>query len=250
MRHKRLAKKFGRSPEHREQLMRMLCAALVLHDSITTTLKKAKQARKDAEKLVTLARKGTLAARRLAAARLRSPEAVKRLRKAATAATPASPSSAPAAATPPRWPSSNGSSPPRPPRPSPPRPPPPSLPRPKRGTSLPQKAPDLPSGAFFVPAVCLRRAMPVPSLRHLSVAPARERGARSLLRGWRAPPRTPPRAWQFVAGDVGLPFLVSPRLFHRALHDFSLWPGRFVSDTFVFGYVRTFGLTRWGGVVL
>lgn len=79
MRHKRLNKKFGRSPEHREQLMRMLCAALILNDKITTTLKKAKQARKDAEKLVTLARKGTLAARRLAAARLRSPEAVKRL---------------------------------------------------------------------------------------------------------------------------------------------------------------------------
>ncbi len=79
MRHKRLNKKFGRSPEHREQLMRMLCAALILNDKITTTLPKAKQARKDAEKLVTLARKGTLAARRLAAARLRSPEAVKRL---------------------------------------------------------------------------------------------------------------------------------------------------------------------------
>ncbi len=79
MRHKRLNKKFGRSPEHREQLMRMLCAALIINDKITTTLKKAKQARKDAEKLVTLARKGTLAARRLAAARLRSPEAVKRL---------------------------------------------------------------------------------------------------------------------------------------------------------------------------
>ncbi len=79
MRHKRLNKKFGRSPEHREQLMRMLCAALILNDKIQTTLKKAKQARKDAEKLVTLARKGTLAARRLAAARLRSPEAVARL---------------------------------------------------------------------------------------------------------------------------------------------------------------------------
>ena len=79
MRHKRLAKKFGRSPEHRAQLMRMLCAALITHDRIETTLKKAKQARKDAEKLVTLARKGTLAARRLVAARLRSPEAVKRL---------------------------------------------------------------------------------------------------------------------------------------------------------------------------
>ena len=79
MRHKRLNKKFGRSPEHREQLIRMLCAALVINDKITTTLKKAKQARKDAEKLVTLARKGTLAARRLVAARLRSPEATKRL---------------------------------------------------------------------------------------------------------------------------------------------------------------------------
>ncbi len=79
MRHKRLNKKFGRSPEHREQLMRMLCAALVINGKITTTLKKAKQARKDAEKLVTLARKDTLAARRLAAARLRSPEAVKKL---------------------------------------------------------------------------------------------------------------------------------------------------------------------------
>ena len=79
MRHKRLAKKFGRSPEHREQLMRMLCAALIINDRIVTTLKKAKQARKDAEKLVTLARTGTLAARRLAAARLRSPEAVKKL---------------------------------------------------------------------------------------------------------------------------------------------------------------------------
>ncbi len=79
MRHKRLAKKFGRSPEHREQLMRMLCAALVINGRITTTLKKAKQARRDAEKLVTLARKGTLAARRLAAARLRSPEATKKL---------------------------------------------------------------------------------------------------------------------------------------------------------------------------
>lgn len=79
MRHKRLNKKFGRSPEHREQLIRMLCVALVINDKITTTLKKAKQARKDAEKLVTLARKGTLAARRLVAARLRSPEATKRL---------------------------------------------------------------------------------------------------------------------------------------------------------------------------
>lgn len=79
MRHKKVAKKFGRSLEHRIQLMRMLTANLIIQDKIQTTVQKAKEARKDAEKLVTLARKGTLAARRLAASRLRSPEAVKKL---------------------------------------------------------------------------------------------------------------------------------------------------------------------------
>ncbi len=79
MRHKKVAKKFGRSPEHREQLMRMLVANLIISGKIKTTLAKAKEARKDAEKLVTLARKGTLAARRLAAGRVRSPEALKKL---------------------------------------------------------------------------------------------------------------------------------------------------------------------------
>lgn len=64
---------------HRKELMQSLVANLILKDKIETTLPKAKQARRDAEKMVTLARKGTLAARRLAAARLRSPEAVKRL---------------------------------------------------------------------------------------------------------------------------------------------------------------------------
>jgi large subunit ribosomal protein L17 len=56
-----------------------LVANLILRDRIQTTLSKARVARQDAEKIVTLARKGTLAARRLAAARLRSPEAVARL---------------------------------------------------------------------------------------------------------------------------------------------------------------------------
>lgn len=79
MRHQRLAKKFGRSTSHRKALMSSLVANLVLQGSIKTTLPKAKQARKDAEKMVTLARKGTLASRRLASARLRSPSAVQRL---------------------------------------------------------------------------------------------------------------------------------------------------------------------------
>ncbi len=79
MRHKKVAKKFGRSLEHRIQLMRMMTANLIIQDKIQTTVQKAKEARKDAEKLVTLARKGTLAARRLAASRLRSPKAVQKL---------------------------------------------------------------------------------------------------------------------------------------------------------------------------
>jgi len=54
-----------------------LVTNLILHSSIKTTLPKAKQARRDAEKIVTVARKGTLAARRLAASRLQSPEALK-----------------------------------------------------------------------------------------------------------------------------------------------------------------------------
>ena len=77
MRHRRIAKKFGRSTSHRKALMTSLVTNLILHSSIKTTLPKAKQARRDAEKIVTVARKGTLAARRLAASRLQSPEALK-----------------------------------------------------------------------------------------------------------------------------------------------------------------------------
>lgn len=79
MRHKRVEKKFGRSKAHREQLLGSLVAHLIVDERIETTLPKARQARRDAEKMVTLARKGTLAARRLAAARLRQPEAVRKL---------------------------------------------------------------------------------------------------------------------------------------------------------------------------
>ena len=58
MRHQRVMKKFGRSKEHRKALMQSLVTNLILVESIKTTLPKAKQARKDAEKMVTLARKG------------------------------------------------------------------------------------------------------------------------------------------------------------------------------------------------
>ena len=79
MRHQRVMKKFGRSMEHRKMLMKSLVTNLILAESIKTTLPKAKEARKDAEKLVTIAKKGDLAARRLAASRLVQPAAVQKL---------------------------------------------------------------------------------------------------------------------------------------------------------------------------
>ena len=72
-------KKFGRSMEHRKMLMRSLVNNLILAESIRTTLPKAKEARKDAEKLVTIAKKGDLAARRLASSRVTEPKAVQKL---------------------------------------------------------------------------------------------------------------------------------------------------------------------------
>ena len=79
MRHQRVMKKFGRSMEHRKMLMRSLVTNLILAESIKTTLPKAKEARKDADRMVTIAKKGDLAARRLAASRLVEPAAVKKL---------------------------------------------------------------------------------------------------------------------------------------------------------------------------
>ena len=79
MRHQRVMKKFGRSTEHRKMLMKSLVTNLILAESIKTTLPKAKEARKDADKIVTIAKKGDLAARRLAASRLLDPAAVQKL---------------------------------------------------------------------------------------------------------------------------------------------------------------------------
>ena len=79
MRHQRVMKKFGRSTAHRAMLMKSLVTNLILAESIKTTLPKAKEARKDADKMVTIAKKGDLAARRLAASRLLEPKAVQKL---------------------------------------------------------------------------------------------------------------------------------------------------------------------------
>ncbi|SRR5579871_2908732 len=70
MRHLKAGRKLGRNASHRRALMRNLARALFEHERIITTVEKAKEARRFVEKLITLAKRGDLHARRLALARL------------------------------------------------------------------------------------------------------------------------------------------------------------------------------------
>lgn len=72
MRHLKRTAKLGRTSEHRNAMLAGLVSSLIKHKRVTTTLAKAKAARPVAEKMVTLGKKGTIHARRLAAARLRA----------------------------------------------------------------------------------------------------------------------------------------------------------------------------------
>ncbi len=74
-RHGYKGRKFGRETDERQALMRSLMRSLVVNHSITTTLAKAKEMRRGTEKLVTLAKRGGLANRRLVIARLNDIEA-------------------------------------------------------------------------------------------------------------------------------------------------------------------------------
>jgi large subunit ribosomal protein L17 len=71
MRHRKLSKKLGRSSSHREATLASLVCSLIEERRIQTTLVKAKEARRLAEKMVTLGRVGDLTARRQAIATLR-----------------------------------------------------------------------------------------------------------------------------------------------------------------------------------
>lgn len=66
MRHRVKGKKLGRAADQRRALLRSLVSSLFEHDKIQTTLVKAKEARKVADRLITLARRGDLHARRQA----------------------------------------------------------------------------------------------------------------------------------------------------------------------------------------
>ena len=73
-RHGYKGRKFGRETDERKALTRGLMCSLVEHQSITTTLARAKEIRRETEKLVTIAKKGGLANRRLLISRLNSIE--------------------------------------------------------------------------------------------------------------------------------------------------------------------------------
>jgi large subunit ribosomal protein L17 len=70
MRHLKRTAKLGRTFEHRNAMLANMVCSLIKHKRITTTLAKAKAARPVVEKMVTLGKKGTVHARRLATARL------------------------------------------------------------------------------------------------------------------------------------------------------------------------------------
>ena len=74
-RHGYKGRKFGRQTDQRQALLRGLMCALIMNHKINTTLAKAKEMRRYTEKLVTIAKKGGLANRRLVIARLDSIEA-------------------------------------------------------------------------------------------------------------------------------------------------------------------------------
>ena len=79
MRHGKVHRKLNRTAEHRRAMFGNLCAALIKHEQITTTLPKAKELRPVVEKLVTLGKRGDLHARRQAIAQIRDVKMVKKL---------------------------------------------------------------------------------------------------------------------------------------------------------------------------
>ena len=79
MRHRKGGFKLQRNPSARRALLRGLTTSVILHERIETTVTKAKAVRPRVEKVITLAKRDTLHARRQAAAYLFEPRAVKKL---------------------------------------------------------------------------------------------------------------------------------------------------------------------------
>jgi len=79
MRHRNQGRKLNRTASHRGALLASLAAALIKHEQIATTLPKAKELRRVTDRLITLAKRGDLHARRVAASRIRDDAMVAKL---------------------------------------------------------------------------------------------------------------------------------------------------------------------------
>lgn len=79
MRHRKSGRSLGRTSAHRRAMFRNMAASLLRHETIRTTLPKAKELRRVVEPLITMAREDGVANRRLAFDRLRDKEAVGKL---------------------------------------------------------------------------------------------------------------------------------------------------------------------------
>jgi large subunit ribosomal protein L17 len=79
MRHRKDHRKLGRKSEHRRALLRNLVTALFQYERIETTVAKAKETRRFAERMITFGKQGDLAARRQVAAYVMKPEVVAKL---------------------------------------------------------------------------------------------------------------------------------------------------------------------------
>ena len=79
MRHRKSGRKFNRTSAHRQAMLRNMAVSLFEHEAIKTTLPKAKELRRVAEPLITLAKTDSVANRRLAFSRTRSKEMVGKL---------------------------------------------------------------------------------------------------------------------------------------------------------------------------
>ncbi len=79
MRHRKSGRHFNRTSSHRQAMFRNMAASLIEHEIIKTTLPKAKELRRVAEPLITLAKEDSVANRRLAFSRTRSKAAVGKL---------------------------------------------------------------------------------------------------------------------------------------------------------------------------
>lgn len=79
MRHRRSGRKLNRTSSHRKAMFANMAGSLLEHEQITTTLPKAKELRRIADKIITLGKRGNLHARRQVFAILRNEDLIKKL---------------------------------------------------------------------------------------------------------------------------------------------------------------------------